>query len=75
MVAESYTVAEKSKVQGFHDFILFGSVAFASLMSGAVYNGYGWNMLNWTIFPVAALCLLALAFLVSGRTRRATARS
>ncbi len=74
MVAESYTAAEKGKVQGFHDFILFGSVAFASLMSGAVYNGYGWNMLNWIVFPVAALCLMALAFFVSGKNRRAAAR-
>src|SRR5690606_7698770 len=31
MVAESYRPSEKSKVQGFHDFVLFSSVAFASL--------------------------------------------
>src|SRR5688572_32296359 len=33
----------KGKVQGLHDCILFGSVAFGSLMSGAVYNAYGWE--------------------------------
>jgi MFS family permease len=74
MVAESYTTAERGKVQGFHDFLLFGSVAFASLMSGAVYNAFGWNMLNWVVFPVAGLCFLALLFLVSGRRRRAVVR-
>ncbi|TIM50246.1 MAG: MFS transporter, partial [Mesorhizobium sp.] len=52
MVADSYRPSEKAKVQGFHDFVLFGSVAFASLMSGAVYNAWGWEMLNWIIFPV-----------------------
>lgn len=60
MVAESYRSSEKNKVQGFHDFILFSSVAFASLMSGQIYNAYGWDMLNWIIFPVTIICLIAL---------------
>ncbi|TIO74608.1 MAG: MFS transporter [Mesorhizobium sp.] len=63
MVAASYHPSEKGKVQGFHDFVLFGSVAFASLMSGAVYNAWGWTMLNWVVFPVVALCFLALGAL------------
>lgn len=60
MVAETYRSSEKGKVQGFHDFVLFSTVAFASLMSGAVYNAWGWEMLNWVVFPVTALCLVAL---------------
>ncbi len=72
IVAESYRPSEKSKVQGFHDFVLFGSVAFASLMSGAVYNAWGWDMLNWIIFPVVALCLAALVGLKLTGVRRAT---
>ncbi|TIP88064.1 MAG: MFS transporter [Mesorhizobium sp.] len=63
MVADSYRPSEKAKVQGFHDFVLFGSVAFASLMSGAVYNAWGWEMLNWIIFPVTVLCFVALGVL------------
>lgn len=63
MVAASYHPSEKGKVQGFHDFVLFGSVAFASLMSGAVYNAWGWTMLNWLVFPVVALCFVALGAL------------
>ncbi|TPJ42699.1 MFS transporter [Mesorhizobium sp. B2-5-13] len=63
MVAASYNPSEKGKVQGFHDFVLFGSVACASLMSGMVYNAWGWTMLNWMIFPVAALCFVALGAL------------
>jgi MFS family permease len=74
MVADTYRPTEKGKVQGFHDLILFSSVAFASLMSGAVYNAYGWDMLNWVIFPVAALCLAALGgLLVLPRTQRLAA--
>lgn len=63
MVADSYRPSEKGKVQGFHDFVLFGSVAFASLMSGAVYNAWGWEMLNWIVFPVTVLCFVALGAL------------
>lgn len=63
MVAASYQPSEKSKVQGFHDFVLFGSVAFSSLMSGAIYNAWGWTMLNWIVFPVVALCFVALGTL------------
>ncbi|WP_292414236.1 MFS transporter [Mesorhizobium sp.] len=71
MVAASYRPSEKGKVQGFHDFVLFGSVAFASLMSGAVYNAWGWTMLNWVVFPVVALCFLALGALKLPGLRRA----
>ena len=64
MVAGAYRESEKGKVQGLHDFILFSSVAFASLMSGVTYNAHGWNMLNWIIFPIAIACMLALAAFV-----------
>lgn len=64
IVAESYRPQEKGKVQGFHDFVLFSSVALASLMSGQVYNAWGWDMLNWVVLPVTAVCLLALGLLV-----------
>ncbi|MDX8481012.1 MFS transporter [Mesorhizobium sp. VK24D] len=70
MVAASYRPSEKGKVQGFHDFVLFGFVAFASLMSGAVYNAWGWTMLNWAVFPVVMLCFLALGALRIMRLRR-----
>jgi MFS family permease len=63
MVADTYRPSEKGRAQGFHDFVLFGTVAFASLSSGIVYTVYGWDMLNWIVFPVAILCLLALAWL------------
>jgi len=63
IVAASYRPSEKGRVQGFHDFVLFGSVALASLSSGAVYNGWGWEMLIWVIFPVCMVCLAALGTL------------
>lgn len=61
IVASCYHPEEKGKAQGFHDFVLFSSVAFASLMSGAVYNAWGWEMLAAIVLPVAGLCLVLLA--------------
>ncbi|KAA3652359.1 MAG: MFS transporter [Proteobacteria bacterium] len=63
MVTETYRPSEKGKAQGANDFILFGTVAFASFMSGQMLNTWGWGAVNWTIFPVVALSLLALAWL------------
>ncbi|WP_095201582.1 MFS transporter [Mesorhizobium carmichaelinearum] len=73
MVAASYRPSEKGKVQGFHDFVLFGSVACASLLSGMVYNAWGWEMLNWMIFPVTVLCFVALGALKLTSLRKASA--
>ncbi|WP_374939320.1 MFS transporter [Mesorhizobium sp. NBSH29] len=74
MVADTYRPSEKGKVQGFHDFILFTSVAIASLMSGVVYNSFGWAMLSWIAIPLLALCAIGLATLMlSQRPARAQA--
>jgi MFS family permease len=69
MVAAAYHPEEKGRAQGFHDFVLFSTVAFASLMSGAVYNAWGWEMLAAIVLPVTGLCLLLL-----GAQRLADAR-
>lgn len=60
MIADCYRPSEKNKVEGFHDFLLFSIVSLGSLMSGHVYNAFGWDMLNWIIFPVAVLSLILL---------------
>jgi MFS family permease len=72
MVADSYRPSEKGTAQGFHDAVLFSSVAFASLMSGVVFNAGGWHTQNFIAFPVVALCLVAL-FALSVLQKRARA--
>ena len=71
MVTDCYRPEEKGKVQGFHDFSLFGTVALSSLMSGKIYNVWGWDALNWMILPVTGVCLLALFWLVAARRKAA----
>ncbi len=65
MVTDCYRPEEKNKVQGFHDSVLFGSVACASLLSGKIFLVWGWNALNYMILPVTALCLVALVWVVT----------
>ena len=60
MVIETYNPSEKNKAQGANDFILFSIVALASLSSGIVLNSYGWATLNYSLFPVVLISILAL---------------
>ncbi|RLQ87314.1 MFS transporter [Notoacmeibacter ruber] len=70
IVSETYSDAEKSRVQGVHDFMLFGMVAFASLMSGQVLNTLGWYGVVMVVFPVVAICVVALIFVTSMEKKR-----
>ncbi len=69
MVAETYRPSEKNKAQGVHDLVLFSSVAFASFMSGRTFVAAGWQAMNVVVFPVVAICMLALT-LQAWRGRR-----
>lgn len=64
IVASSYRPQEADKVQGFHDIILFGTVAMSSFASGKVFNAYGWAAMNLVIWPVTILCLFLLLLLI-----------
>lgn len=72
MVTDTYRPEEKGKAQGANDFILFGTVAFASFMSGQMLNHWGWASVNGTIFPVVLVSLWAL-WMLSRVERRAAA--
>ncbi|OAP40509.1 MFS transporter [Sinorhizobium glycinis] len=71
IVAQSYRPHEADKVQGFHDLVLFSTVAGSSFASGKVLAVYGWDMLNAVIWPVAGLCLLLLFLLMRAGKRAA----
>ena len=73
LIAETYHPSEKGEVQGFHDFVLFSLVAFASLMAGLIYTRFGWQTLNHIAFPIIGVCLAALVVLkwLESRQKRA----
>ncbi len=64
IVASSYRPHEADKVQGFHDIVLFGTVALASFSSGKVFNAYGWQTINLVFWPVTGVSLLLVLMLL-----------
>lgn len=60
MLAKAYHPGERTIAQGLNDFLLFGSVAVASLTSGPAMSFSGWGLLNIIVFPVVAIVLVPL---------------
>lgn len=67
LLAQSHTPAEREKVQGFNDFLVFGTVAASSFISGWLQNAYGWNTVNWSLVPWIAVVVLAITWLRAQR--------
>jgi MFS family permease len=61
LLTETHTAAEKAKVQGFNDFLVFTAVAMTALSSGGVHEAGGWQGVN-----LVALVLSAVAVLLMG---------
>ncbi len=55
----AHSAPEQAKTQGFNDFLVFGSVALASLSSGAIQNGFGWEVVNYSVLPFILSALAA----------------
>jgi MFS family permease len=62
LVTECHDPHERNKVQAFNDFLVFGSMAIASLSSGALLANYGWTIVNALVFPVILAAVLLLAW-------------
>jgi MFS family permease len=74
MVTDTYRPEERGKAQGADDFILFGTVALASLLSGKTLNFYGWEGVNVIVFPVVFASILALVWLARHQSSQGAAR-
>ncbi len=62
MLANAHGPAERGRVQGMNDMIVFGGVTVASLASGGLMNCAGASALEgWTAVNIAMIPLLALA--------------
>jgi MFS family permease len=68
MVLETHRPEERNKVQAFNDFVVFGIMACGSFLSGHVLASFGWDAINWIVFPPVALAFIALLF--AGLLRR-----
>ena len=53
LLASTYQPNERAKIQGFNDFLVFGTVAAASFGSGSLHHAFGWQVINLgIILPV-----------------------
>ena len=51
MVTQCHTANERTRVQSFNDFLVFGSMAVASFSSGQLLASFGWTAVNYVVFP------------------------
>ena len=61
LITECHGPRERNKVQAFNDFLVFGSMAFGSFLSGLLLTRYGWGAVNQVVFPVLIAAGLLLA--------------
>ncbi|MBS1303703.1 MFS transporter [Loktanella sp. SALINAS62] len=77
MLASSHSPAERGRVQGLNDMIVFGMVTLASLASGGLMNCaggsavQGWSYVNIAMVPFLILAAGALVWLARGGVRKA----
>lgn len=70
LVLECHRPEEKTRVQSFNDFIVFGMMAVGSFASGGLLAAYDWSVVLWvSLFPLA----LAVGTLVLTATAKAPA--
>lgn len=69
LVTQTHRPQERTRVQSFNDFLVFGSMAIGSFGSGKVLATYGWAAVNEIVFPVVLTAAMLLGWLAL-RTRR-----
>jgi MFS family permease len=63
MLLDCYRPEERTKVQSFNDFLIFGTMAVGSFLSGAMLAHFGWYLVNLVMLPVVAAAAVMLAWL------------
>jgi MFS family permease len=62
LLGDAHSPAEKVQAQTANDFIVFGTVAFTAMGSGALHVAAGWDVLNAAILPALALAAALIAW-------------
>jgi MFS family permease len=62
LLTEAYAPAEKARVQGTNDFIVFATMGVTSLASGAMVSAAGWEAMNRAVLPVLAAIAAAVGW-------------
>jgi MFS family permease len=67
MVTQCHRPEERTTVQSFNDFLVFGSMVFSSFGSGSLLTIYGWDLVNQLAFPVLILAAALLGWFMLKR--------
>ena len=73
LLTETYKPAERAKVQGGNDFLVFGVQAVSSLSAGALVLGGGWYTLTLYAIPAVIVISIGVGALMLYRRRLAAA--
>ena len=72
MVTQCHRPEERTKVQSFNDFLIFGTMALGSFSSGKLLVTIGWEAVNGMVLPTVVAAVLLLWW--SARRRRSRLR-
>ncbi|OHT18845.1 MFS transporter [Edaphosphingomonas haloaromaticamans] len=74
LLTQSYWPAERARVQGLNEFLVFGGTAAASLAAGAVQTKLGWEIVTQSAAPLVILAMGVTSWAaLHGRKRPAEA--
>ncbi|HKR40992.1 MAG TPA: MFS transporter [Paraburkholderia sp.] len=69
LVLECHYPEEKARVQSLNDFLVFGTMAFGSFLSGGLLTAYGWDTVLRLSFVPLVLAVVVLAGSSAARSR------
>ncbi len=64
LLTSTYRSNETSKAQGFHDFVVFYSVAISSIGSGILLEFFGWSGVGFGAIPLMILMVIIYLFVL-----------
>jgi MFS family permease len=68
LLTECHRPEERARVQALNDFLVFGTVATASLTSGALQHAHGWTIVNMgVLLPILVVFAATSALLIHKR--------
>lgn len=63
LVSEGLRPAERTRIQGINDFVVFSCTALASLAAGRILAQFGWATLNMAVFPFVGIAMVLVFWL------------
>jgi len=63
LLTETYQPEERGRAQAMNDFIIFTTVAVASLTAGALQHNLGWQVVNLGVIPLLGVIIISILWL------------